>query len=242
MTKKIAIFMTLLLMASSVTLADSILPGSVYQQQTFSVGDMVNPGMGIVLALTHGDACATASQDLFIDNIQSSPCNAKPCSIGPCCGSGLVSIDMSGRRPGPGGPGGCGPSCDVEAVQTQDADMLQDASAKGNCGIININTFMDAGGYQDQFIGFSTDPKSQVQTLGLAAQQVLARSDGPGGGEATNEAVLDQTQAGSNAAGSVYEGSTIDAVQTSKTAGGANSTTALATTLMANTTQTQNVY
>jgi hypothetical protein len=238
MTKKIAIFMTILLMASSVTMANTILPGSVYQQQTFSVGDMANPGMGIVLALTHGDACASASQDLYIDNVQSSPCGANPCGKPSCFGPGLVSVDLSGRRPG----GPCGQSCDVEAVQTQDADLVQDASAKGNCGIININTFMDAGGYQDQFIGFSTDPKSQVQTLGLAAQQVLARSDGPGGGDATNNAVLDQSQAGSNAAGSAYESSTIDALQTSKTNGGANSTTALATTLMANTTQTQNVY
>jgi hypothetical protein len=237
MTKKIAIFMTILLMASSVTTADTILPGSVYQQQTFSIGDVASPGMGIVLALTHGDACAGASQDLYIDNIQSSPCGATPCGTFPNIGPGFVSI----QRFGPG-HGSCDDSCDVEAVQTQDADLVQDASANGNCGIVNVNTFMDAGGYQDQFVGFSTDPKSQVQTLGLAAQQVLARSDGPGGGDATNEALLDQSQTGSNAAGSAYESSTIDALQTSQTGGGANSTTALATTLMANTTQTQAVY
>ena len=235
MTKKIAIFMTILLMASSVTMANSILPGSVYQQQTFSVGDMAGPGMGIVLALTHGDACASAAQDLYIDNIQSSPCGATPCGKGSSFGPGFLSIQRSR-------PGSCHESCDVEAAQTQDADLVQDASAHGNCGIINVNTFMDAGGYQDQFIGFSTDPKSQVQTLGLAAQQVLARSDGAGGGEATNDAELSQAQAGSNAAGSAYESSTIDALQTSETNGAANSTTALATTLMANTTQTQNVY
>ena len=236
MTKKIAIFMTILLMASSVTTADTILPGSVYQQQTFSIGDIASPGMGIVLALTHGDACASATQDLYIDNLQSSPCGVNPCGKPSCFGPGFVSNLRSSHGHG------CQESCDVEAAQTQDADLVQDASAKGNCGIINVNTFMDAGGYQDQFIGFSTDPKSQVQTLGLAAQQVLARSDGPGGGEATNDAVLDQSQAGSNAAGSAYESSTIEALQTSKTGGGANSTTALATTLMANTTQTQNVY
>ena len=239
MTKKTAIFMTILLMASSVTVANTILPGSVYQQQTFSVGDIANPGMGIVLALTHGDACASATQDLYIDNIQSSPCNANPCCGGPCFGPGISSNFVSIQR---SRPGSCGESCDVEATQTQDADLVQDASAHGNCGIINVNTFMDAGGYQDQFIGFSTDPKSQVQTLALAAQQVLARSDGAGGGEATNDAVLDQSQDGSNAAGSAYESSTIDALQTSKTNGAANSTTALATTLIANTTQTQTVY
>jgi hypothetical protein len=235
MTKKIAIFMTILLMASSVTTADTILPGSVYQNQTFSVGDIASPGMGIVLALTHGDACAGATQDLYIDNIQSSPCGTMPC--GSCFSSGpsFVSIQKSG-------PGSCGVSCDVEAVQTQDADLVQDASANGKCAIVNVNTFMDAGGYQDQFIGYSTDPKSQVQTLGLAAQQVLARSDGPGGGEATNDALLDQSQTGSNAAGSAFESSTIEALQNSQTGGGANSTTALATTLMATTTQNQMVY
>lgn len=238
MTKKIAIFMTILLMASSVTMANTILPGSVYQQQTFNVGDIISPGMGIVLTLTHGDACASAAQDLYIENIQSSPCKATPCGKGPIFGPGFVSSFRSGH----GGPGSCQESCDVEAAQTQDADLVQDASANGKCGIINVNTFMDAGGYQDQFIGFSTDPKSQVQTLGLAAQQVLARSAGAGGGEATNDAELSQAQAGSNAAGSAYESSTIDALQTSETGGAANSTTALATTLMAHTTQTQNVY
>jgi len=238
MTKKTAIFMTILLMASSVTMANTILPGSVYQQQTFNVGDIISPGMGIVLTLTHGDACASAAQDLYIENIQSSPCKATPCGKGPIFGPGFVSSFRSGH----GGPGSCQESCDVEAAQTQDADLVQDASANGKCGIINVNTFMDAGGYQDQFIGFSTDPKSQVQTLGLAAQQVLARSAGAGGGEATNDAKLSQDQAGSNAAGSAYESSTINALQTSETGGAANSTTALATTLIANTTQTQNVY
>jgi hypothetical protein len=219
MIKKIAIFMTVLLMASPVALADTVLPGSVYQQQTFSVGEMTNTGMGIVLALTHGDAGAGATQNLYIDNLQSSPCNASPCWNLPCFNS-----------------------CDVEAKQTQDVDLVQDASANGSCGIVNVNTFMDAGGYQDQFIGFSTDPKSQVQTLGLAAQQVLARSDGAGGGDSTNDAVLAQTQGGSNAGGSVYESSTIEALQDSSTGGAANSTTALATTLIATTAQTQSVY
>lgn len=235
MTKKIAIFMTVLLMACSVTTAQEILPGSVYQNQTFSVGDIASPGMGIVLALTHGDACASAQQNLYIDNIQSSPCNATPCGKSFSSGPSFVSIQRYGQ-------GSCGESCDVEAKQTQDADLVQDASANGKCAIVNINTFMDAGGYQDQFIGFSTDPKSQVQNLGLAAQQVLARSDGPGGGDATNSACLEQTQAGSNAAGSAYESSGIDALQTSETHGSANSTTALATTLVANTTQNQIVY
>lgn len=221
MLKKIAIFMTVLLMASPATLADTvgILPGSVHQVQTFSVGDITNTGMGIVLTLTHGDAGAGADQDLYIDNIQSSPCMATPCWD-------CLSFN----------------NCEAEAVQTQDADLEQDASACGQCGIINVNTFLDAGGEQEQFIGFSTDTKSQVQCLGVASQQVLARSDGAGSGDSTNDATVSQTQAGSNAAGSVFEASTIDAYQSSGTGGAANSTTALATSLIATTTQAQQVY
>jgi len=242
MLKKIAIFMTVLLMASPVTLADAILPGSVHQVQTFTVGDMGNTGMGIVLNLTHGDAGASAVQSLDIDNEQSSPCNATPCGKGSCFGRDFMSSFNSGPG-GPGGPGSCNDeSCDVEAVQTQVADLDQDASACGHCGIISVNTFMDAGGDQEQFIGFSTDTKSQIQCLGVAAQQILTRSAGAGGGDSTNDASLTQTQAGSNAAGSVYESSTIDALQTSDTGGAANSTTALATSLMATTTQAQMVY
>jgi hypothetical protein len=224
MLKKIAFFMTVLLMASSmatsVTVADPILPGSVHQVQTFSIGDTSQTGMGIVLNLTHGDAHAAGVQSLDIDNVQSSPCGATPCWD--------CSFFSS--------------SCDVEAAQTQSAEMDQDASACGDCGIINVSSFLDAAGEQEQFIGFSTDMKSQVQGLGVAAQQVLNRSDGAGGANSTNDALLSQEQAGSNAAGSAYESSTIDAYQDNNTYGKANSTTALATSLIATTSQAQMVY
>jgi hypothetical protein len=49
-------------------------------------------------------------------------------------------------------------------------------------------------------------------------------------------------QAGSNAGGSVFEASTIDAKQVSSTGGAANSTTALATSMTASTSQAQNVF
>jgi len=223
MLKKITFFMTVLLvassMATSVTQGDPILPGSVYQVQTFSVGDTGNTGMGIVLTLTHGDAHAVGVQCLEIDNVQSSPCNANPCFSCPFFNS-----------------------CDVEAVQTQSADLDQDASACGSCGLINVNSFLDSAGEQEQFIGFSTDTKTQAQGLGVAAQQVLTRSDGAGGAYSTNDADLNQEQAGSNAAGSVYESSTIDAYQDNSTYGKANSITALATSLIATTSQAQQVY
>jgi hypothetical protein len=176
--------------------------------------------MATVIALTHGDAGASVDQSLDVDNIQSAPCNATPC------------WDI----------GWCGSLCDVEAVQIQNADLDQTSGANGECGIVNVNSFLDAGGTQDQFIGFSTSLKSQAQGLGLAAQQVVTRTDGAGGGGTTNDATVSQMQAGSNAGGSAFEASTIDAYQTSGTGGAANSTTALATSLTATTSQAQNVY
>jgi hypothetical protein len=207
------------------------LSGSVAQTQSFSIGDICNTGMATVIALTHGDASACVDQSLNVNNIQSSPCNATPCwDIG----------KPKGKPCGPCLP--CGPQCDVEAIQTQCADLDQTSGASGNCGIINVNSFLDAGGNQNQFIGFSTSLKSQTQNLGLAAQQVLTRTDGAGGGGTTNDAKVSQMQAGSNAAGSVFEASTIDAKQVSSTGGAANSTTALATSMMASTSQAQNVF
>ena len=114
-------------------------------------------------------------------------------------------------------------------------------SAMGQCGIINVQTYLDAAGTQNQLIGFSTSTKYQDQSLGLAAQQVLTRADGAGGGNGANVAFLSQTQGGANAGGSVFESSTIDASQLSNTCGAANSTTALASTMVAATSQIQQV-
>lgn len=227
--------MTALLLMSSVAMATGntcvpTLSGSVSQSQSFSIGDFCSSGIATILTLTHGQAGASVCQSLSIDNIQSSPCNATPCNTKP--GNPMPSLKNF-----------CSPqTCGVEALQTQSADLEQDSSAIGSCAIINVNSFLDAGGGQQQFIGFSTGTKQQAQSLGLAAQQVLTRSDGAGSGNSTNDAELSQVQSGANAAGSVFESSTIDALQTSSTGGAANSTTALATSLMANTVQNQQVY
>jgi hypothetical protein len=225
MSKKVFVFIAALLLVTSVTMADGMSPlaGSVSQMQSFNIGDICNNGMASVVALTHGDACGSVTQSLEISNKQSSPCFAKPC------------IDFGRRFP-------CKPSCDVEAIETQCAELDQSASAMGKCGVINVQSYMDAGGSQNQFVGFSTSPKHQDQTLGLAAQQVLTRADGAGSGMAKNDAELSQMQAGSNAAGSAFESSTIDACQVSKVDGAANSTAALASSLIAGTLQVQNVY
>ena len=241
MLRKGFFIMTALLLISSVAMATGgywgppPLSGSVAQTQSFSIGDICNTGMATVIALTHGDAGASVNQSLNVSNIQSSPCGATPCwDIGKPIGK------PKGKPCGPCLP--CGPQCDVEAIQTQCADLDQTSGASGHCGIINVNSFLDAGGNQNQFIGFSTSLKSQTQNLGLAAQQVLTRTDGAGSGGTTNDAKVSQMQAGSNAAGSVFEASTIDAKQVSSTGGAANSTTALATSMMASTSQAQNVF
>jgi len=221
MFKKVFVFVASLLLVTSAVMATNFanpLAGSVTQIQSFNIGDLCNNGMASVVALTHGDTGGSVAQSLNIANIQSSPCFATPC------------INF-----------GCFNQCGVEATQSQTAGLDQDASASGKCALINVQTYLDAFGSQNQFIGNSTTIKQQNQTLGLAAQQVLTRADGAGGGSGTNDAFLSQTQAGSNAGGNVFESSVIDASQVSSTGGAANSTTALAATIQAMTTQVQQV-
>ena len=218
MFKKVFVFVASLLLITSATMATNPLAGSVTQVQSFNIGDICNSGMASVVALTHGDTGGTVDQSLNVTNIQSSPCMATPC------------INF-----------GCFNQCGVEAAQSQIADLDQSASACGQCAIVNVQTYLDSLGSQNQFIGASTATKQQAQTLGLAAQQVLTRADGAGGGSGTNDACLSQTQAGSNAGGSVFESSVIDASQVSSTGGAANSTTALAASMQAMTNQVQQV-
>ncbi len=221
MSKKVFVFVATMLLVTSVTMATNVLPlsGSVTQQQSFGIGDTLNNGMASVVALTHGSQGGAVFQALGVSNIQSSPCFATPCFDFGCFSN----------------------PCDVEASQTQNADLDQTATANGACAIVNVQTYLDAGGQQNQFIGMSTSPKQQIQSLGVAAQQVLTRADGSGGGIATNDASMAQTQAGANAGGSVFETSVIDAFQISNANGAANSTAALAATLIATTSQMQNV-
>ncbi len=222
MSKKVFVFVAAMLLVTSVSMATNVLPlnGSVTQFQSFGIGDICNNGMASGVILTHGSTGGAVTQSLGVTNIQSSPCGATPC------------IDL-----------GCfGNPCDVEAKQIQEADLDQKASANGACAIVNVQTYLDAGGQQNQFIGMSTSPKQQVQSLGVAAQQVLTRADGAGGGSAVNNADLSQTQSGSNAGGSAFESSIIDAFQISGANGAANSTAALAASLVATTSQNQQVH
>jgi hypothetical protein len=221
MLKKIAVFTMAVLMVTSLASAQSsTLAGSILQTQAFTVaGTGTGAGMATVLNLVHGDAMASSIQCLTIDNVQ-----AAPGSVMPLLSSCFFNI------------------CGATAFEAQNADLKQTASTEGNCGIISVSSYLDAAGAQTQGIGSATDPKGQVQSLGVAADQVLLRSSGSGGGVATNVADLCQVQAGANAAGSVMESSNIGAFQVGVTGGAANSTVTMANTMTAATSQAQQVF
>ncbi len=223
MLKKIALFTMAILMVTSIASATdptSTLAGSILQTQAFTVtGIGTGAGMATVLNLVHGDAMASSIQCLTIDNVQSAPG-----SVMPCLSSCFFNI------------------CGATAFEAQDAELNQTAVADGSCGIISISAYLDAAGAQTQGIGNATDVKYQAQSLGVAADQVLLRSSGSGGGVATNIADVDQVQAGANAAGSVMEASSIEAFQVGVTGGQANSTVTMANTMTAATTQAQQVF
>jgi hypothetical protein len=205
--------------------APTVLPGTAWQFQDFVVGDLMYPGISSVLNTVHGSgAYAYANTTLDICNSQSTPAGLAPIGVIGLPGQ-IIMAD-----------------CLTAAGQCQDGWLLQQAEADGDCAIIGVNAFLDAGGAQEQTIGASVSPKSQGQSLGVAADQVLLRSDGGGAGWAINEADLFQAQAGKNAAGSVREQSGIYGYQNGQVSGNAGSTATLATSMNACTTQAQVVY
>lgn len=235
MCTRISVAVAVVLLVCSVVGAQTVLPGSVWQYQDFAVGNLMNPGMSSILNLVHGDGSAHVLQTMDVENVHASPQYMNPCSpCGPCGSIGIISVGTPVQI--------CGADCLTMAGQCQTAGLYQEGAADGACAIIGVNAFLDAGGAQEQTIGASTQPKSQGQSLGMAADQVLFRSDGAGGGWANNQANLFQVQTGKNSAGSVRESSTIDTWQTSAVNGAANSTATLATSMNACTTQAQVVY
>jgi hypothetical protein len=225
MCTRISVAIAVVLLVCSVVGAQDILPGSAWQYQDFVVGDLANPGISSVLNTVHGSgAYAFANTSLDIGNSQGTPVCYGPIGV----------VGLPGQL--------CVADCLTAAGQCQDGLLVQTAEADGDCAIISVNAFLDAGGAQEQTIGASTSPKSQGQSLGMAADQVLLRSDGGGLGWAQNTADLLQAQMGKNAAGSVRERSSIDACQYGEVNGNAGSTATLATSMNACTTQAQVVY
>jgi hypothetical protein len=228
MFTKVTVAVAIVLIVTSGASATSLLAGSIWQQQQFSVGNALNPGISSLLNLVHNDSTGSMMQNVDIINMQAAPVNSGFGLIG---GMNPLSSLLC-----------FGSSCATEAYQGQVGDLTQSVMAGGQCGVISVNAFLDAAGGQEQTIGASTSPKLQLQTLGVAADQVLMRQDGAGGGTAVNSAALSQGQSGSNAAGTVFEASTINATQVGTVGGGANSTVSLVGGMNATTGQSQMVY
>ena len=230
MTGKIACAVAMLLLVSSVGLADDVglLAGSIWQYQNFMVGTAENPGMSSVLQLTHGDVTASTFQDVDIENNNESPA-AQNCQVW-CVGSPW------------NGCGGWGDDCDTTASQYQIGEVQQKAEADGECGVLTVQSYLGADGEQNQVIGASTSGANQGQALEVGAVQALVRQDGAADGSSVNSADLYQEQTGHNAAGTYGEDSWLDVYQKAEVDGAANSTAAVLTNLTAGTSQLQVVY
>jgi len=225
MITRVTLAVAIVLIVTTGAYADSLLAGSIWQQQQFSVGNTINPGMSSLLNLVHGDQDAWMGQFVDVHNEHAAPVGL---SIMPVAVGSFPCQDWD--------------SCLTKATQWQDGDLDQTVEADGKCGVISVNAFLDAAGAQEQTIGASVSPMMQVQTLGVAADQVLMRSDGAGSGEAKNNAAVAQDQFGANAGGSVDEYSYIDADQIGKVDGKAGSTASLVGGLNVTTGQSQVVY
>lgn len=232
MTRRILMGIGVLLLVSSANAAvgNDLLPGSLWQFQSFTVGDVANPGMVSILTLTHGDVDAFAKQTVNVDNTNSAPAASQG-------GNGVLLPSYPGHIGCPSDDG-----CDTTGQQTQTGDIKQWSKANGNCGVVNVQSFLGADGTQDQVIGFSTSGAWQTQTLGVGATQALTRQDGAGRGLAVNSANLEQGQTGENAAGTYGESSTLNVRQTAGVTGKALSHGSVVTDLVAQTGQQQIVY
>lgn len=198
--------------------------GSIYQYQNFIVGDTIgmdSAGLSSILTVSHGDEAETI-QALEIYNEQSAPASGG--WVGSLWGSSWWHDEPK-----------------TKGNQWQEAEIKQITEAKSDCGIITASAFLDVGGAQEQFIGYSDDLKLQSQSLGLAADQVLL-STGNAEGEAINDVDdMQQEQAGTNGAGSVTEYSLIDAFQKAEVEGNSNTTISAINSMLVTTEQNQAV-
>jgi hypothetical protein len=100
----------------------------------------------------------------------------------------------------------------------------QALNAAGDCGLVGATQSLNILGNQMQNIGICVEPKSQGESLDVTALQSLARANGFGAADALHTIVLNASQGGANAAGSLDEASTVMGMQTSAIEGlpGAN--------------------
>lgn len=223
MLKKVLLSVAVILFVSAVALADiptGAAAGSIYQYQNFVVGDLLHPsvsGISSILTVSHGDD-AFSLQSLNVSNEQSVPW-------------------WFGSFGGP-----FMDPCPTLGNQWQCADLLVKTEAEADCGIITVSGFLSGMGIQDQFIGYSDDPKWQAQTLGLAADQLLLGSGNAEGTAINDVDDMSQGQAGINGAGSISEDSLMNAFQLASVEGKPNTTVSAVNSMLATTTQNQIVF
>lgn len=152
-------------------------------------------------------------------------------SIGNSFKSVLVTNNQSATAP-----------CPTTACQSQFAMLNQMASGVSNSAIIGIAANLSATGFQDQFIGQSVAPKVQIQGLGLVGIQGILKSDGQGSANVHHQAILRQSQTGTNSAGTMNESTTILAMQDSDIIGQPGATGIVLSTMSVTTTQTQTTF
>ncbi len=129
--------------------------------------------------------------------------------------------------------------CNTNAHQSLLASIGESATACGNCALVGVAQGLVITGQQAQEVTEGVGPKAQLQGLGLAADQTVARADGEGGGNALHTIVASGEQEASNSAGTQHESSTILGMQTSSLAGAAGATGIVDSSMTVTTAQTQ---
>jgi hypothetical protein len=129
--------------------------------------------------------------------------------------------------------------CPTWAAEGLIGAIGQVASACGECGLIEVAQGLTGGALQAQEVGDCVEPKAQLQTVALLADQTVGRTAGPGGGNALHTIVLRGQQDAGNAAGTMSESSSIMGIQTSSVNGEAMATGVVDTSMAVTTTQTQ---
>jgi len=130
-------------------------------------------------------------------------------------------------------------ACGAMASQSMLANLAEIGHASGDCAIVGVLQGLTAQGMQAQAIGDCTDPKSQGQSLILAAEQGLIKQEGPGAGSGLHQIVLREDQAAANPAGTMQETSAVLGLQSSNLTGSACATGAVQSEMSVSTVQTQ---
>ena len=114
--------------------------------------------------------------------------------------------------------------CGAWAHQDQTALLNQIANACGHCAVLEVGQTFDALASQTQAIGDCVEPMLQGQDFGLIGGQLVAKSEGEGGGHANQMFVGGQNQAAGNPLGMMIEGSHVGAFENTMLGGSAGST------------------